>query len=92
MALKVEVLEQAWLKAETIADRTRTEALRAAARLVDAKDKAANTGGSKDIVVLLNTVETTVETLRARHAAAERQANELFDRLQEAKSEGEVRA
>ena len=91
MALKVEVLEQAWLKAETIADRTRSEAVRAAERLTDTQEKAAH-GGSKDIVVLLTTVETTVETLRARHAAAERQANELFDRLLEAKSQGEVHA
>ena len=91
MALKVQVLEQAWLKAETIADRTRSEAMRAAERLIDAQEKAAH-GGSKDIVVLLTTVETTVETLRARHAAAEQQANELFDRLLEAKSQGEVHA
>lgn len=91
MALKVQVLEQAWLKAETIADRTRDEAMRASQRLIDAQEKAAH-GGGKEIVVLLNTVETTVETLRARHAAAERQANELFDRLLEAKSQGEVRA
>ncbi len=91
MALKVEVLEQAWLKAETIADRTRFEARRAAERLIDAREKAAQKSG-RDIVVLINTVETTVETLRLRHAAAERQANELFDRLLEAKSQGEVHA
>ena len=49
-------------------------------------------GGDKDFFVLLTKVETTVETLRARHAAAERQASELFDRLVEAKSQGEAHA
>lgn len=91
MVAKVEILEQAWLKAETICDRTRSEAQRAAACLVDTREKAAHNSG-KDIVVLLSRVETTVETLRARHAAAERQANELFDRWLEAKSQGEVHA
>jgi hypothetical protein len=91
MALEVKVLEQAWLKAETIVDRTRSEAMRAAERLIDTREKAAH-GGGKEIVVLLTKVETTVQTLRARHAAAERQANDLFDRLLEAKSLGEVHA
>jgi hypothetical protein len=91
MALEVRVLEQAWLKAETIVDRTRSEAMRAAERLIDTREKAAN-GNRKEIVGRLTTVETTVQKLRARHAAAERQANELFDRLQAAKSQGEVHA
>ncbi len=91
MAQEVWKLEQAWLKAETVADRARTEASRATERLVDTREKAAH-GGNKDIVVLLTNVETTVETLRARHAAAERQASELFDRLVAAKSQGEVHA
>jgi outer membrane murein-binding lipoprotein Lpp len=91
MALEIKTLEMAWLKAETIADRTKSEALRAKERLDDTKQKVALVG-TKEIVVLLTKVETTVETLRARHAAAERQANELFDRLQAAKSQGEVHA
>ncbi len=91
MALEITTLEMAWLKAETIADRTKTEAMRAAERLDDTKQKVA-LGGDKDFFVLLTKVETTVETLRARHAAAERQANELFDRLVEAKSQGEAHA
>ena len=91
MALEINKLEMAWLKAETIADRTKTEAMRAAERLDDTKQKVA-LGGDKDFFVLLTKVETTVETLRARHAAAERQASELFDRLVEAKSQGEVHA
>ena len=91
MALKIEVLVQAWLKAETVADRARKSASRATERLVYTREKAA-AGGGKDIVVLLNTVETTVETLKARHEAAERQAAELFERMLEAKSQGEVHA
>ena len=91
MALEITTLEMAWLKAETIADRTKTEAMRAAERLDDTKQKVAM-GGDKDFFVLLTKVETTVETLRARHAAAERQASELFDRLVEAKSQGEAHA
>ena len=91
MALEINKLEMAWLKAETIADRTKTEAMRAAERLDDTKQKVA-LGGDKDFFVLLTKVETTVETLRARHAAAERQASELFDRLVEAKSQGEAHA
>jgi hypothetical protein len=87
MASDVWVLEQAWLKAETIVDRTRCEAMRASERLVDTREKAAH-GANKEIVVLLTKVETTVETLRARHEAAERQANDLFDRLLEAKAQG----
>jgi hypothetical protein len=87
MAVAVKVLEQAWLKAETIVDRTRCEALRASERLIDTREKAAH-GGGKEIVVLLTKVETTAETLRARHEAAERQANDLFDRLLEAQSQG----
>ena len=91
MALEIKKLEMAWLKAETIADRTKSEAMRAAERLDDTKQKVA-LGGGKEIYVLLTKVETTVETLRARHAAAERQASELLDRLQLAKSQGEVYA
>lgn len=91
MAQEIWKLEQAWLKAETVADRTRTEASRATERLVDMREKAAH-GGSKDIVVLLTNVQTTVETLRARHAAAEQQASELFDRLVEAKSQDQMHA
>ena len=91
MALEIRKLEMAWLKAETIADRTKSEAMRAAERLDDTKQKVA-LGGGKEIYVLLTKVETAVETLRARHAAAERQASELFDRLQLAKSQGEVHA
>ena len=87
MAFEVEVLEQAWLKAETIVDRTRSEAMRATERLFDTREKAAM-ARNKDIVVLLTKVETTVETLKARHEAAERQANDLFDRLLEARAQG----
>jgi hypothetical protein len=87
MSLEVEVLEQAWLRAETVVDRTRSETMRATERLFDTREKVAH-GGTKDIVVLLTKVETTVETLKARHEAAERQANDLFDRLLEAKAQG----
>ena len=91
MAFEITKLEHAWLKAETIADRTKSEALRAAERLDDTRQKVA-LGAGKEIFVLLTKVETTVEKLRARHALAERQANDLFDRLVEAKSQGEVHA
>ncbi len=91
MAQEIWKLEQAWLKAETVADRIRSETSRATARLVDTKEKAAH-GGGKDIVVLLTKVETTVKTLRQRHAAAEQQASELFDRLVEAKSQDQMHA
>ncbi len=87
MSLEVEVLEQAWLKAETIVDRTRCEAMRASERLSDTREKVAH-GANKEIVVLLTKVETTAEKLKARHESAERQANDLFDRLLEAKSQG----
>jgi hypothetical protein len=39
---------------------------------------------------LLNTVETTVQTLKQRQQAAEQQAAELFDRLEAARHDHHV--
>ena len=103
MAPEIWMLEQAWLKAETVADRSRTATRRATARLDDTRDKMAGgvAGKVPEIKVLLNTVETTVQTLKERQAAAEQQAAAMFERFEAARSRddgasmdvrGEVRA
>jgi lipid A disaccharide synthetase len=92
MAPEIWMLEQAWLKAETVADRSRTATMRATARLDDTLEKVA-VGAAKrtpEIKVLLTTVESTVQTLKQRQQAAEQQAAAMFERFEAARSRGET--
>jgi lipid A disaccharide synthetase len=95
MAPEIWMLEQAWLKAETVADKSRTATMRATARLDDTREKVAVGAAQRvpEIKVLLNTVETTVQTLKARQEAAEQQAAEMYARFEAAaRSHGEIHA
>lgn len=86
MSTEIAKLEQAWLQAEAVADQAKQQA-RAAKAAAEGKRKVAN--GSGGTMTLL--LDTQVE-LDARHAAAERKASELFDRLWKAKEQGQVHA
>jgi hypothetical protein len=74
-------LEQEWLQAETLADKARYEA-----EVYEAKKNAARDEG--EIMILA----TNIEKARARHARAEQMACETFDRLWQAKSQGQMNA
>jgi hypothetical protein len=86
MSTDISKLEQAWLQAEALADKARLEA-EEARKVAERKKKVASAEGG-EITVLLS----TMEQLNERHAAAERRASELFDRLWTAKELGRTHA
>jgi hypothetical protein len=79
MTAQISELEKAWLEAETIADEARH-----AAEVYEAKRSQAR---SDDEIKLL---AANVEQARARFARAEQMAAETFDRLWEAKAQGQM--
>jgi hypothetical protein len=85
MSSEISMLEQAWLQAETIADKARYEAM-ALDEVLEAKRTAVK--DETEILVLT----TTVEKAKAKHKRAEQMAAETFDRLWQAKSQGQMNA
>ncbi len=75
MAIDVSQLEQAWLEAETMADEAKHEALKLSQELARQREVRGEDG--QDVTVLV----TTIETLKARQAEAERTASAAFDRF-----------
>jgi len=73
-------LEQAWLKAETLADEARGRVMEADRALENVKKQAA--GAELDLL------QTSAQSAKARHAAAEQMACDAFDRLWQAKAQG----
>ena len=85
MSSEISMLEQAWLQAETIADKARYEAM-ALDEVLEAKRRAVK--DESEILVLT----TNVEKAKAKHKRAEQMAAETFDRLWQAKSQGQMNA
>jgi hypothetical protein len=73
-------LEQAWLRAETLADEARVKATEADRKLQTVKKKQA---AGDELTILLSSVENA----RAAHAAAEQMACDAFERLWQAKGQ-----
>jgi len=86
MSTEIAKLEQAWLQAEALADQVKQQ-VREAKAVAEGRRKFANGNGGAITVMIGDADE-----LDARHAAAERKASELFDRLWKAKEQGRVHA
>lgn len=84
MAADIFRLEQDWLQAETIADQARSAAMNADRQLECLQLK----GDGDQIRVLISSVEAA----KARFQQAEQSACDAFDRLWQAKSQGQLNA
>ena len=82
MSINIAQLEQAWLKAETLADAAKREAMRASEELQVRNSKVVD---ATEVKILL----ITAEQAKSRQAEAERKASAAFDLLWQAKGQGQ---
>jgi hypothetical protein len=85
MQVDISQLEQAWLRAETMADEAKRDAVRASGELQAKNAKVVDAG---EIKILL----TSVQQAKDRQDEAERQASAAFDQLWQAKGQRQVHA